>query len=118
VDPGHFGTEPDPALFVRDLQDAKKNQNFLAFYFLKVHLHYFLKIKLSSRCHKTVEIKARFFLLCLLDDGRRIRIRTNNDGSGSGRSKQHKDPVRNTDAYRANTVHDNIIIACTLLKLY
>ncbi len=56
VDPGHFGTEPDPALFVRDLQDAKKNQNFLAFYFLKVHLHYFLKIKLSSRCHKT-EVK-------------------------------------------------------------
>ncbi len=70
---------------------CQKKKNFLAFYFLKPHLHYFLKIKLSSRCHKTVEIKARFFLLCLLDDGRRIRIRTNNDGSGSGRSKQHKD---------------------------
>ena len=40
---------PDPALFVIDLQDANKKTNFFekfsAYYFLKVHLHNFSKIK-------------------------------------------------------------------------
>jgi hypothetical protein len=39
---------PAPAIFVIDLQDAKKNSFFCfsAFYFLKrVHLHHFSKIK-------------------------------------------------------------------------
>jgi hypothetical protein len=38
--------DPDPAIFVIDLQDANKKQIFfrqvfLLFYFLKVHLHHF-----------------------------------------------------------------------------
>jgi hypothetical protein len=40
--------DPDPAIFVIDLQDASKeliNTIFSAFYFLKVHLHHFSKIK-------------------------------------------------------------------------
>jgi hypothetical protein len=41
--------DPDPAIFVSDLQDASKklifNTIFSACYFLKVHLHYFSKIK-------------------------------------------------------------------------
>jgi hypothetical protein len=42
-------TDPDPALFVSDLQDANKKLffffKFFAYYFLKVHLHHFSKIK-------------------------------------------------------------------------
>jgi hypothetical protein len=38
-------TDPDPAIFVIDLQDANKKlivkNSFSAYYFLKVHLHYF-----------------------------------------------------------------------------
>jgi hypothetical protein len=41
--------DPDPAIFVIDLQDASKklifNTIFSAYYFLKVHLHHFSKIK-------------------------------------------------------------------------
>jgi hypothetical protein len=41
--------DPDPAIFVIDLQDASKklifNKNFSASYFLKVHFHHFSKIK-------------------------------------------------------------------------
>jgi hypothetical protein len=40
---------PDPAIFVIDLQSANKKliflQNFSAYFFLKVHLHHFSKIK-------------------------------------------------------------------------
>jgi hypothetical protein len=42
-------SDPDSAIFVIDLQDANKKQIFLtknsAYYFLKVHLHHFSKIK-------------------------------------------------------------------------
>jgi hypothetical protein len=41
--------DPDPAIFVIDLQDASKKRIFYtlfsAYYFLKVHLHHFSKIK-------------------------------------------------------------------------
>ncbi len=41
--------DPDPAIFVTDLQDANKKlfifQSFSACYFLKVHLHQFSKMK-------------------------------------------------------------------------
>jgi hypothetical protein len=47
-----FGTrilDPDPAIFVIDLQDASKklifNTVFSAYYFLKLNLHHFSKIK-------------------------------------------------------------------------
>jgi hypothetical protein len=48
--------DPDPAIFIIDLQDANKKQD-----------------KKSKRSHKTVEIKV--FLLFLLND-RRIGIHT------------------------------------------
>jgi hypothetical protein len=42
-------SNPDPAIFVIDLQDANKKTNFFksfsAYYFLKVHLHHFSKTK-------------------------------------------------------------------------
>jgi hypothetical protein len=40
--------DPDPDIFVLYLQDANKKQiftKFFAYYFLKVHLHHFSKIK-------------------------------------------------------------------------
>ncbi len=64
-------SDPDPAIFVTDLQDAKKKifcKCFSAYYFLKVHL----KIKSPKEVAKQLE--SRFFLLFLLDD-RRIQIR-------------------------------------------
>jgi hypothetical protein len=40
--------DPDPAIFVNDLQDANKKLIFLnifsAYYFMKEHLHHFSKI--------------------------------------------------------------------------
>jgi hypothetical protein len=65
---------PDPDIFVTDLQDADKNyfcQSFSAYYFLKVHLHHFSKIK--SHKEVTQQQELMFFLHFLLDD-RRIRI--------------------------------------------
>jgi len=39
--------DPDPAIFVIDLQDANKKLNFFkkisAYYFLNVHVHHFSK---------------------------------------------------------------------------
>jgi hypothetical protein len=55
--------DPDPAIFVIDLQDANKKlilKSSSAFYFLKVHLRHFSKIKSQkevTKCHKTVGIK-------------------------------------------------------------
>ncbi len=60
-------SDPDPALFVSDLQDA--------FYFLKVHLH----LSSKRKCHKKVtkQQNSGFFSIFLFDDGRiRIRIST------------------------------------------
>jgi hypothetical protein len=40
--------DPEPAIFVIDLQDANKKlikKKISAYYFLKVHLHHFSKIK-------------------------------------------------------------------------
>ncbi len=53
--------DPDPDIFVIDLQDvdAKKKQfffKFSAYYFFKVHLRHFSKIK-SKRSNKPVGIK-------------------------------------------------------------
>jgi hypothetical protein len=66
ADPCLRPMDPDPAIFVLDLQDAnKKLLSISAYYFLNVHLHDFSEIK----SHKEVKV----FVLFLLDD-RRIRI--------------------------------------------
>ncbi len=72
ADPWHFGVDPDPdpcpwrmdpdpAIFVIDLQDASKklifNKNFLAYYFLKLHLHHFYFLKLHL--HHFSKIKSQ-----------------------------------------------------------
>jgi len=48
-------TDPDPALFVSDLQDAKPIfflSNFLTYYFLKIHLHPSSRIKSYAKVTK------------------------------------------------------------------
>jgi hypothetical protein len=76
----------DPAIFVIDFRDVNKKKILLkkflfAYYFLKVHLHRFSKIK-SKKSHETVI--SRFFILFLLDDR---RPQTNGPRSGSRRPK-------------------------------
>jgi len=48
--------DPDPAMFVTELQDTQQKTNlkksFSAYYFLKVHLHNFSKIKSPKESHK------------------------------------------------------------------
>ncbi len=66
--------DPGPAIFVSDLQD----------YFLKVHLHNFLKIKIS---HKTVGINFSYYF-CLMIEGSGSVSMTNGSGFGSGRPKK------------------------------
>jgi hypothetical protein len=56
MDPDPYsGPDSDPAIFVIDLQDANKTliiKNFSAYYFLKVHLHHFSKIKSQKEVTK------------------------------------------------------------------
>ncbi len=88
-DPSHFRTDPDPrihtipdpdpAIFVSDLQGWQLKKlifllSFFVYYFLRLHLHNFSKIKSHKEVPKQEEW--RFSLLFLLDDRRsRIRIR-------------------------------------------
>ncbi len=58
ADPWHFDVdpEPDPSVFITDLQDANKKliTNFFssAYYFLKILLHHFSKIKSQKEVTK------------------------------------------------------------------
>jgi hypothetical protein len=69
-------SDPDPAIFVIDLQDASKklifNTIFPPFYFLKVVLHHFSKIKSQKESQNR---RNQGFFLLFLHDERRIRIR-------------------------------------------
>jgi hypothetical protein len=47
--------DPDPSIFIIDLQDANKKTNkkrFSAYYFLKVLLHHFSKVKSQKEVTK------------------------------------------------------------------
>ncbi len=81
--------DPDLAIYVIELQDANKKQNFfflifcLLLLFLKLHLHNFSKIKVK-KSHKIVGIKV-FLLFSMMIEGSGSISLTN--GSGSGRPK-------------------------------
>ncbi len=94
--------DPDPAIFVTNLQDANKKTNFLksfsAYYILKVHLHHFSKIKTkkSKRSHKTVgiEVFSHYLEVFLLDDRRiRIRIHTSDKRIRIQEAQKHIEPT-------------------------
>jgi hypothetical protein len=67
---GFMPLNPDPDIFVIVLQDANKKlikkKCFSAYYFLRVLLHNFSKVK--SQKEVTKQLTSRFFLLFLLDD--------------------------------------------------
>jgi len=44
--------DPDPAIFVIDIQETNLKKNSSTYYFLKVHLHYFSKIKSAKEVTK------------------------------------------------------------------
>jgi hypothetical protein len=73
-------SDPNPAIFVIDLQDANKKliikKKFFCFLLFQGTFTSFFNDKKSRKSHKTVGIKV--FLLFLLDDRRMI------EGSGSG----------------------------------
>jgi hypothetical protein len=73
--------DPDPAIFVIDLQDASKklilNTIFSAYYFLNVHLHHVSKIKSQKESQKKRNQGFSYYF-CMMMGG---------SGSGSERPK-------------------------------
>jgi hypothetical protein len=116
ADPCYFGTDldpclwlmvpgpdsdPDPAIFVTDLQDANKKLNFLNQFFCLLLFEgtftSFSKDKKSNRSHKTVGIKIfLMYYFCLMIGSGSVPL-TNGSGSGSMRPKNIR--IRNTDYY-------------------
>ncbi len=100
VDPWHFGTvtDPDPGIFVSDLQDDDLKLlfflRFFAYYFLKLHLHHYSKLK--SYKEVTEQWELRFFLLFMLNY-RRIRIHTLHQWIRIQDAKNTLIRIRNTD---------------------
>jgi hypothetical protein len=64
-------SDPGPNSAFRHWPSRRQQKRIFPYYFLKVHLHSFEKIKIHKEVTK--EYESRFFLLFLLDDGM-IRI--------------------------------------------
>jgi hypothetical protein len=64
--------DPDPAIFVIDLQDASKKLIFYtissAYYFLEVHLHHFSKIK-SQKGSQNRRNQGFSYYFCMMIEG-------------------------------------------------
>jgi hypothetical protein len=64
--------DPDPAIFFIDLQDASKkkifNPIFSAYYFLKVHLHNFSKIKCQKESQNSRNQGFSYYF-CMMIEG-------------------------------------------------
>jgi hypothetical protein len=93
--------DPEPAIFVIDLQDASKklifNTVFSAYYFLKVHLHHFSKIKIQKESQNRRN-KGFSYYFCMIIEGSGSRAGSGSipltNGYGSGRPKNMW--IRNT----------------------
>jgi hypothetical protein len=89
ADPCLWLMDPDPTIFVIDLQDATI---FSACYFLKVHLHYFSKIK-SQKESQNSRTQGFSYYFCMMIEGSGSGSRAGSasipltSGSGSGRPK-------------------------------
>jgi hypothetical protein len=108
--------DPDPAIFVIDLQDASKKlvflHNFFANYFLKLYLHNFSKIK-SQKESQNSRKQGFSYYFCMMIEGSGSGSRagsgfgsiplTSGSGFGSGRPKNTwiririRIRIRNTD---------------------
>ncbi len=90
--------DPDPSIFVIDLQDASKklffNTTFSAYDFLKLHLHHFSKIKIQKESQNSRNQGFSYYF-CMIIEGSGSGSRagsgskplTSGSGSGSWRPK-------------------------------
>ncbi len=82
--------DPDPYIFVIDLQDASKElifeHNFFCFDFLKPHLHHFSKIKIQKESHNSSNQGFSYYFCMMIEGSGSIRL-TSGSGSGSWRPK-------------------------------
>ncbi len=90
--------DPDPAIFVIDLEDASKklifNTIFSDYYFLKVHLHHFSKIK-SQKESQNRRNRGFSYYFCMMIEGAGSGAEAGSgsiplisgSGAGSGRPK-------------------------------
>jgi hypothetical protein len=81
--------DPDPAIFVIDLQDASKklifNKIFSAYYFLKVHLNHFSKIKSQKESqNRRNQGFSYYFCMMIEGSGPGGQKTCGSGGSGSG----------------------------------
>jgi hypothetical protein len=94
--------DPDPAIFVIDLQDASKklifNTIFSAYYFLEVHLHHFSKIKSKKESQNRRNQGFSYYFYLMMEGSGSIPL-TSGSGSGSGRPKNMWIRIRNTDLH-------------------
>jgi hypothetical protein len=94
--------DPDPAIFVIDLQDASKklffNTIFSAYYFLKIHLHHLSKMKSQKESqNSTNQGFSYYFCMIIEGSGSGSIPLTSGYGSGSWRPKNMWIRIRNTD---------------------
>ncbi len=100
-------TDPDPAIFVIDLQGANKKLIFCLLLFEGTFTSFF-KDKKSKRSHKTVEIKGGFsYYYCLMIEGSGSGSIPLTSGSGSGKSMWIRwIRIRNTANCSASGLHN------------
>ncbi len=125
--------DPDPAIFIIDLQDASKkllfNTIFSAYYFLKVHLHHFSKIK-SQKEPQNSRNQGFSYYFCMMIEGSGSGSRAGSgsipltSGSGSSWPKNMwirwiriRNRIRNTGANGAKNTISRASSACSLTDL-
>jgi hypothetical protein len=90
-------SDPGPAIFVIDIQHASKklifNTIFSAYYFLKVHLHHFSKIKCQKES-PNIRNQGFSYYFCMMIEGSGSGSIPLTSGSGSWRPKNMW--IRNT----------------------
>ena len=91
--------DPDPAIFGINLQDASKKTNFntifSAYYFLKLHLHNFSKIK-SQKGSQNSRNQGFSYYYCMMIEKSGSGSIPLTSGSGSGRPKNMWIRIHNT----------------------
>ncbi len=105
-------SDPDPSIFIIDLQDANKKQTFFnkfsCILLFEGTFTLFFNDKKSKRSHKTVWIKVFLLYINLMIEGSGSSARSGSipltNGSGSRRPKNmwRWIRIRNTDIYRRN----------------
>jgi hypothetical protein len=105
--------DSDPAIFVSYLQDGSWKllffRSFFAYYFLKLHLHKFSKIKVIKKSQNSRNHGFSYHL-CTMTEGSGAVPRTNGSGSGSGRPRNIQ--IRNTDLNTTILLQDCSVACC------